>query len=406
MTHDLTFTESRVWDLALVGCAAAAIILLLVWPGVEVALGGDQYLYLARSFAHGTLNVDNLPPGYGDYATWHGHKYLPFGPLPAVILIPFLPLLNAGLPMVIVGYALTVVNAFLFLRVLRLAGVDGERRYWSTLLYFGGTPYLSVVLVGISTYFAHVTVTTFLFLALMLVLERRHFFFVGVCIGLAACARLSALGSLAFFIWWIHSAHPGRKEFRRADALSIVGGVGLPLLVFAWYNAARFGSPFETGFGLAHLYTDTLYEARRVGLFSVAHIPKNLFMMLLQGPVPFGGDNAPTLRFPFVAASPWGMGIFFTSPAMVYMFRAPWRAPVVQACWLAVIATAIPIVTYYGIGYVQFGYRYALDFMPFLVLLTALGFHERISSLTRSLVVASVFINIWGAIYLAVWLSH
>ena len=156
-----SITGSRGWDLTLVGLGASVVILLLVWPSVQLALGGDQYVFLARRLAEGRLDVDNLPPRYGDYTPWQGHKYLPFGPLPALLLVPLLPLLNAGMALVFVDYAFTAANVFILYRLLGLTGVSDERRHWAVLLYFTGTPYLGVTLIGISTYYAHIVATTF-----------------------------------------------------------------------------------------------------------------------------------------------------------------------------------------------------------------------------------------------------
>lgn len=184
----------------------------------------------------------------------------------------------------------------------------------------------------------------------------------------------------------------------------LLGALAVPLCALALYNYARFGDPMETGFGLALLYSEVLESARSHGLFSVAHVPKNLFMMLLAGPRPVGGEDAAILAFPFLSPSPWGMGLFFTSPALVYLFRARLRDRLVQASWLAIGLVLIPILTYYGIGYVQFGYRYALDFMPFVMLIVALGFPEPVTRRARGLITASVIINIWGAVTLSVWI--
>ncbi len=98
------------------------------------------------------------------------------------------------------------------------------------------------------------------------------------------------------------------------------------------------------------------------------------------------------------------MGLFFTSPALLYLFRARLRDRLVQASWLAIGFTLVPILTYYGIGYVQFGYRYALDFMPFIMLLVARGLVEPVSARGRAMIAASVVINIWGAITLSIWI--
>lgn len=406
MIRPVSPTSSGRWNLVLVAITAAAISLLVLWPMIDVSLGGDQYVFLARRLIEGRIDVNNLSARYGDYVIWHGHKYLPFGPLPAVLLVVFLPLIDAGMPMVLVGYVFSAINVVLFYRILKIAGVTDEARHWTTLLYFCGTPYLSVTLVGISTYFAHVVVTTFLLFAIWETLGRRRILLIGLYVGLAGAARLTALFALPFFVWilWLRRESDDNKTFFGVQLLALIAGLLAPLLLVLWYNYARFGNPVETGFGKAALYTDALYKARSIGLFSAAHIPKNLFMMLLQGPQPVGGDNTAVLRFPYIEPSRWGMGLFFTSPALVYIFKAPRNDRLVQACWLATIATIVPLITYYGIGYVQFGYRYALDFMPFLILLAARGLPAPMTARARTLVGLSVAINMWGAVMLAIWL--
>lgn len=411
-----SITGSRGWDLTVVGLCAAVVILLLVWPTVQVALGGDQYVFLARRLAEGRLDVDNLSPRYGDYALWQGHKYLPFGPLPALLLIPLLPLLNAGMALVFVGYAFTAANVFILYRLLGVIGVANERRHWAALLYFAGTPYLGVTLIGISTYYAHVVATTFLLLAIHEALGKRRWLLVGVSLGLASACRFTEIFALPFFIWMAGAGaggvNPGEEarrdlvEWRSAKPLSrfamLFSGLAAPILLLCAYNYARFGNIAETGFGKAVLYNDVLYEARSAGLFSLAHIPKNLFMMLLQGPQPVGGDSTAVLRFPYVQPSQWGMGLFFTSPALLYVFRARLSEPLVKSCWIATLTMLVPILAYYGIGYLQFGYRYALDFMPFLIVLVARGLPDPMTNRARALVTASVLINVWGALMLAV----
>ncbi len=64
---------------------------------------------------------------------------------------------------------------------------------------------------------------------------------------------------------------------------------------------------------------------------------------------------------------------------------------------LAAGLVLIPLLLYYGVGWIQFGYRYALDLYPFLLVLTAQGVMARPSRCFNPLVVISVVINIWGA---------
>jgi hypothetical protein len=53
---------------------------------------------------------------------------------------------------------------------------------------------------------------------------------------------------------------------------------------------------------------------------------------------------------------------------------------------------------------VQFGYRYALDFMPFLVLLAALALPRPMTALPRALILLSVLVSLWGAYWITRWL--
>jgi hypothetical protein len=73
------------------------------------------------------------------------------------------------------------------------------------------------------------------------------------------------------------------------------------------------------------------------------------------------------------------------------------RSPLAPALWLTVAATAIPSLLYQNSGYYQFGYRFSLDYMVFLVMLIAVG-NRRLSWLFKALVVIAAGINLFGAI--------
>jgi hypothetical protein len=57
------------------------------------------------------------------------------------------------------------------------------------------------------------------------------------------------------------------------------------------------------------------------------------------------------------------------------------------------------------VGWAQFGYRYALDFMPFVWLLIVLALRQRQLSIEHpnralALIVIGVVVNLWGAYWL------
>ncbi|HEX6609046.1 MAG TPA: hypothetical protein VF276_19250 [Chloroflexia bacterium] len=397
-------TEGRAWKLGFFAIAALMALFLLLRP-VYYPYPPDHYVYLAHHLALGDLTVDNLPLDYGDYVNWNGHKYLPLGPLPGIVLIPFLPLLDAGLQLAWIGHLFTLLSIWLLYRVLRRLQVPGEHRKWAILLSFGGTVYYSGALMGTAWYFAHIVAITCLLVAISAALGGRRTWLVGLFLGLAAMTRLTMLFALPFFLWilWRGTGRAGvgvppSSRFAALTLLSL--GLAGPLVLLFGYNYARFGNPLESGYGLAVMGGPVLGEALAYGLFSPVHIPKNLFMLLLQGPLPYPSADAPVLKFPYIQPTPWGMGIFFTSPAFVCIFKARRSDPLVQACWLGVIFVMAPIITYYGIGWVQFGFRYALDFTLFLLLLTVCGWRGSLSNLVRGLVLLSVLINLLGGIWL------
>jgi hypothetical protein len=78
-------------------------------------------------------------------------------------------------------------------------------------------------------------------------------------------------------------------------------------------------------------------------------------------------------EFPFLFPDGLGMSIFLTSPGLLYAIRAPWRSS--RTWWLAgsALFVLIPTLLYYGGGWLQYGYRYALDSIPFVWALCALA---------------------------------
>ncbi len=92
-------------------------------------------------------------------------------------------------------------------------------------------------------------------------------------------------------------------------------------------------------------------------------------------------------------------------PFYILMGMALWfgrKDKFVLACWAAIIPTALMLFTFAGVGFVQFGYRFQLDFMPFLFLLTAYAMGPDLRWHHKLMIVLSVLLNLWGVL----WLYH
>src|SRR3990172_9063485 len=94
------------------------------------------------------------------------------------------------------------------------------------------------------------------------------------------------------------------------------------------------------------------------------------------------------------------MSVLLTSPPFIFAFLVKRHDPLKVACWLSIPLVAIPTLLYYRQGWVQFGYRYLMDYVPFLLSLAALGFEDNRSPAgTRwmvALVAVSVLAGFWG----------
>jgi hypothetical protein len=142
-------------------------------------------------------------------------------------------------------------------------------------------------------------------------------------------------------------------------------GVVPSTVFFFWYDQVRFGSPLESGYALATL-PPFLQQQRDRGLFSVAHIGMNLDYFLYHLPKLID-------TFPYFKPDGLGMSVLITSPGLLFASQADWRKP--RAWWLlgATIAVLIPTLLYYGGGWLQYGYRYFLDSVPFVIALCGLA---------------------------------
>ena len=139
-----------------------------------------------------------------------------------------------------------------------------------------------------------------------------------------------------------------------------------PSIVFFFaYNQVRFGTPLESGYALATL-PEWLERQRAIGLFSIRHIPMNIDYFLLHLPRLVAG-------WPFIRPDGLGMSVLITSPGLLFAFRADWRRRQAWFLGAAVIFVLVPTLLYYGGGWLQYGYRYFLDSVPFVMALCGLA---------------------------------
>jgi hypothetical protein len=384
----------------LVGASTAVALLPILVHGFYVAGSPPHFQRQAEAFLRGRLDV-----GVGGYDSllYHGQHFLPFAPLPSVLMMPFVAILGGTVPVAVLTIPATAITAVILWRLFAVLGHTSADRAWLVLASLAGTVYLAGVALNSTAYAAHVLAFLFLSWALLLAVKGEKPLAAGLLVGLAGLTRnpefLAALPvALLFGKGEAIGLAPNGRSWKSAGmvAAGTLPGIALTLA----FNAARFGSPLESGYALQVLSDPTLEEARRRGLVSLIHLPKNLYYLLIASPLPSGaGETEAVLSFPFIQPSPWGMGIIFVSPWLLAVAWARGRVALTMA--LATVLLLLPSLLYYGIGWKQFGYRYGLDATPFVVALAALAYRRPgWRRALPGLALASVAINLWGTYWL------
>lgn len=371
------------------------------------------FVPLANAMLHGRLNLFDHPGYMNELVPFHGNWYVVYPPMPALVLLPFVWMWGAGMNQGAVSILLGGLNLMILYFVLRGYDLPQWRRVLFSLLYGFGTIFWFSAQVGTAWHIAQVLGNTFLLLALLETTAGKRAWLMGLFVGCAALSRLPTLMAFPFFVAFLLHDVRQRPEPVGAvlDAEAATGlafdwrehidwrrlawrlaqfGVALavPMLFYLWYNWARFGSPFQTGYTLIPgLLQEHQY---RFGFFSPHNIGRNLYALLLTSPRLVD-------KFPYVQPCKLGgMSLLLSTPAFVWAIKARGWDWLAIGGWISVVLISVPMLLHPDPGGLEFGYRYAMDFYPIMMLLMLRGMGKRLT-FEQGLAIALCFIvNFWG----------
>jgi hypothetical protein len=345
-------------------------------------------MILATDLFVGRSDLSSLTT-INDVVTINGRNYQAMSLLPTVPYLAFVPFqVLWPFSRWIVSAAIGIAAGWLALPLARRYGPGGRADYWLAALGAFGTLLFTLTIEGDFYYLAHLEAVLLTFLALIEWHDRRRPLVVGSLIGLIALARPTLIVVAVPFGLALLADSRDRVKVAVAFSLPLVGA----LAVTGWWDYVRFGSPLETGYDIAWV-TEPLQALRDQGLFSIVHVPTNLALFI-------GGGFTVRDAFPWLVPSVEGHSILLTTPAVLIAAGAGLRERVNQVMWSAAILAAIPVFLYYGGGGANtYGYRYAMDFVPFLLVLVATACRDRFGNLERTLIGLSVFFVCYGFVW-------
>ena len=449
-----------------IGAGLVAAALIAYWlPGSDRIY--NHFVWQALAFLDGTAVLDWPVPGFPEGNEWMQDVYplselngsttgalLPFPPLPAILLMPFVAIWGLATDIRNVSVLVGVIDVALAWWALGRLRVSQRIRLATTIFFAVGTVFWYAAQLGTTWFFAHVCAVGFVLLAVgvalgadpeadvepgddvtpasalrdglahlarpLALIDRRQFL-AGLLFGVACTARLTIVFGAPFFML----VGGGGSWVRRSFSAGL--GAVIPVGLLLAYNLATTGHVFHPGY--EYQYQKEAAGYRVLGyhpewdIEDARYLPQNLGIMFLSTPAilpahkldAFGETDEPTCTEP--GASPGlfdrdcpiaipraiGMSILLTSPAYLLAGWALWsrRSRLVAGSFLAVIAIALVNLMHFSQGWVNFGYRFSNDFVIFALPLVAIGMSRRggVGRLGAVLIAAAVLINLWGVIW-------
>ena len=212
-------------------------------------------------------------------------------------------------------------------------------------------------------------------------------------------------------------------------------GAAIPLGALLAYNVVTTGQVFHPAYDHLYQLEARAYTGLGYNLDWAAedprYVPQNLGIMVLGTPeilprrqrdtlgtmdrplctAPSAARGLFSVDCPLALPRDTGMSVLLTSPAFLLAIPA-WfdrrRRRIVVAALLAIALVSIANLMHFSQGWVQFGYRFSNDVVPFALVLMAIGSSWLVDRtrrrvwampLTIGLVVISVAVNAWGVMW-------
>ncbi|MBW2734674.1 MAG: hypothetical protein JRH20_19985 [Deltaproteobacteria bacterium] len=358
--------------------------------------------------------------------------YVSFPWFPALLMLPFVAIWGMKFNDVIFTAMLAAFNPVLLYWILgKLRALGYSKRslqddLWLVALFAFGTVHFFSAVLGQVWYTAHMVGVMITALYLLAALEGRHPWLAGLLLGLGFVTRTPIAFSVPLIVGEILRQHltprdPSSEEagseeagseeagpleklrefWRRLDArpaLVQLTKAGIPAVAVAGLAMVLNVLRFERATEFGHTFLNVKWAERiqRWGLFNFHFLSRNLSVMLTLLPRILA-------KSPFIKI-PWhGVGLPVTTPLFVSLLWPKRKSPLSPSLYLSVLFPMVLHLLYQNSGWVQFGYRFSLDYTIYLMALLAIV-GPRLGIFAKGLILWSVGVNTFGAVtYYRYW---
>lgn len=348
----------------------------------------DYFTRLADAFISGQYWLSDNPPWLNELIPAGENKFfVVYPPMPAILLTPFVIVFGKTFPQQYLAHFLGAGLAILTAKLSFLIKKDKKLAVWSALLISFGSIVWFLAATGSVWYLGQLTAAFFLTAAMVEALGKKRLPLVSIFLGMAYLSRVHTILSFPFFLYLLKD---------NLSSIKKVVSLAIPLIIVvvldAIYNFVRFQVPWNAGYFLIPgIYSEPWFSK---GIIHPSYIIDHIKIILLAMPKLL-------TKTPFIQPSWGGMAIWLTTPAFVFSLKAPWKKTVVKFAWLSIFLIFLIIGLHGSTGFAQFGYRFAVDFYPFLIFLTIKGVARRgLGKIHWVLLFAGILVNLWGVLWI------
>jgi hypothetical protein len=351
----------------------------------------DSYTRQAAMWWQGQSFVpDNVT--WLELAEFGGKYYVSFPPFPSVVQFLLFPIFGMNTPDNLINTLFGLGSFVLIYRFMMRRGFDGLYSSLVALLMTIGSNLFYISLTGWVWFSAQTQGFFFSVLAVYLIESRRRsaWYFSFLCLGIAFACRPMNIVYAPLLFYLLYKKNEGSSFI--GTFVRFIKYV-LPLVLVgicaAAYNYARFGNFIEFG----HNY---LPEFTYAPQFSLYYVPGN-FMEILKLPGPWNEGFWPQFN---------GTLFFLVNPAYVLLAvrlvqqRLDHKRIIYLIC---LIVHTVLILSHKTMGGWQFGCRYLVDMLPFMLLIIGDNAPKealpRNSALPAALAAVGIAVNVWGAVW-------
>ncbi len=384
------------------GCVTAGIVATLITliAGHFRSTPYNNYVLLADALLHGHTWIA-WSGNYIDALAYRGRHYVIEGPVPALLLLPYVALAGTAANQTLLSAILCGIAIGGAWELGERLGLDPTANVWLTAFLLAGTDLLWCAMLGDVWFIAHVSAAAFTLLALVELRGKRRGWLVALWAVAAAGSRFSLVLAIPVYAALLIAADPQLQSWRfcsarlRAVLLGFSGVLAGAGALYAAYNFARWGTAADIGY--TNWYHQDSAGSPTGSPFRLQYLGYELWSFFAQRP-----DFS--AAFPWIRPSYSGIALTWTSPALIFALWARKPRAFVLALWAAAILVAVPSFLYYVNGFAQYGMRHALDFIPFLYALIVLAAHARLPLWVKALIAISCGASSYGVWYWDVFL--